>query len=194
MKLLFATQNPHKIEEIKRLVDGHHELLTLHDLNFEKELPEHSLLLEENAIEKVNFVYHQFKLNCFSEDTGIEVAALNGAPGALSARYAGEEKNTEKNIEKLLSDMKTATNRTARFRTVIALVMEGKEFLFEGVVKGTISFTKKGSAGFGYDPVFIPEGSDKTFAEMAIEEKSKISHRARAYNKLNEFLNSEFAI
>ncbi len=190
---MFATQNENKVNEIKHLIGLNHQLITLFDLKFDEELNESSMLLEENALEKANFIYHKFRINCFSEDTGLEIEALNEAPGAMSARYAGEQKTAEKNIEKVLMEMNNHQNRNARFRTVIALVIEGKEFLYEGVIKGKICLTKQGSGGFGYDPIFQPDGYTKTFAEMTIEEKSTISHRTIAFSKMKEFLQSEFA-
>ena len=193
MKLLFATQNKNKVDEIKRLIGAQHELLTLADFDYEEELQESSLLLEENALEKANHIYHEFKMNCFSEDTGLEIDFLNGAPGALSARYAGEEKDADQNMNKILKELNGIANRKARFRTVIALVIDGKEFLYEGFINGTITTEKRGTNGFGYDPIFQPEGSAKTFAEMNADEKSAISHLARAFAKMKEFLESEFA-
>ncbi len=193
MKLLFATQNKNKVNEIKRLIGAQHELLTLADLDYEEELQESSMLLEENALEKANHIYHEFKMNCFSEDTGLEIDFLNGAPGALSARYAGEEKNADQNMNKVLNELNGIANRSARFRTVIALVIDGKEFLYEGIISGTITTVKRGINGFGYDPIFQPEGSAKTFAEMNAEEKGTISHRSQAFAKMKEFLESEFA-
>ena len=157
---------------------------------------EHCKVLErvvENALQKANHIYHEFKMNCFSEDTGLEIEALNSAPGAMSARYAGEEKDADENMNKVLSELKTLTHRNARFRTVIALVIDGKEFLYEGFINGTITTEKRGTNGFGYDPIFQPEGFTKTFAEMNGDEKSAISHRARAFAKMKEFLESEFA-
>ena len=176
-----------------RLIGSNHELITLADLDYNDELEESSTLLEENALEKANHIYDEFKMNCFSEDTGLEIEALNGAPGAMSARYAGEEKDADENMNKVLSELKTVTHRNARFRTVIALVIDGKEFLYEGFINGTIANEKKGTNGFGYDPIFQPEGFTKTFAEMNADEKSTISHRARAFAKMKEFLELEFA-
>ena len=193
MKLLFATQNKNKVEEIKQLIGSQHELITLADLNYQTELEESSTLLIENALQKANYIYHHFNMNCFSEDTGLEIEELNGAPGAMSARYAGEEKNADENMNKILLELKNVTQRAARFRTVIALVIDGKEFLYEGFINGTITTEKRGTNGFGYDPVFQPDGFTKTFAEMSREEKNGISHRAIAFAKMKEFLESEFA-
>ena len=181
MKLLFATQNKNKVDEINRLIGSQHELITLADLNYDLELEESTMLLEENALEKANHIYQEFNMNCFSEDT------------ALSARYAGEEKDAEDNMAKVLAEMNNLTNRNAQFRTVIALVIDGKEFLYEGIIKGIITNKKRGANGFGYDPIFQPDGFTKTFAEMTADEKSAISHRARAFAKMKEFLESEFA-
>ena len=153
-----------------------------------EELPETHETLHENALEKARFVHEKFKQNCFAEDTGLEVEALNGAPGVYSARYAGEEKNHTKNIEFLLKNLQTADNRKARFRTVIALILDDKEYLFEGIVNGHIADEPKGKMGFGYDPVFVADGHAKTFAETPLEEKNKISHRALAFGQLKNFL------
>lgn len=193
MKLLFATQNSNKVKEVMRMIGSQHELITLADLHYEDELEESSLQLEENALEKANHIFDQFNMNCFSEDTGLEIEALEGAPGALSARYAGEDKDPIKNMDKVLFELKDNNNRNARFRTVIALVIDGKEFLYEGIIKGKITNDKRGANGFGYDPIFQPDGFEITFAEMNGEEKNAISHRALAFAKMKEFLESEFA-
>jgi len=187
MTLIFATQNQNKLEEIKNMLPAHLQLISLRDLNYTEELPETHETLHENALEKAWFVYHKFQQNCFAEDTGLEVESLNGAPGVFSARYAGEEKDHNKNIEFLLKNLQTHDNRKARFRTVIALIQNGKEFLFEGIVNGHITTEPKGNMGFGYDPVFIPEGGSKTFAQTPLEEKNKISHRALAFAQLKNF-------
>lgn len=175
------------------MIGSQHELITLADLHYEDELEESSLQLEENALEKANHIFDQFNMNCFSEDTGLEIEALEGAPGALSARYAGEDKDPIKNMDKVLFELKDNNNRNARFRTVIALVIDGKEFLYEGIIKGKITNDKRGANGFGYDPIFQPDGFEITFAEMNGEEKNAISHRALAFAKMKEFLESEFA-
>lgn len=189
MKLVIATQNKHKIEEIKPGLNPEIELIGLSDLHFLGDVPENSDTLEGNALEKAKFIYDKYHFNTMSDDTGLEVESLNGEPGIYSARYAGESKNSDNNIEKLLNKLKGKSNRNARFRTVIALIIKNKEYLFEGIVEGIIIENRKGNMGFGYDPVFQPEGYNKTFAEMTLEEKNEISHRARALKKLTVFLN-----
>jgi XTP/dITP diphosphohydrolase len=190
MQLLFATQNKHKLEEIKSMLPGNIELISLNDINFNEELPETHETLHENALEKAQFIAEKFQQNCFSEDTGLEVEALNGEPGVYSARYAGEQKNHTDNINLLLKKLTGISNRKARFRTVIALIFNGKEYLFEGIVNGNITESPKGSMGFGYDPIFVADGYEKTFAEIGIEEKNNISHRAKAFQALKTFLNT----
>lgn len=189
MKLVIATQNKHKVEEIKPGLNPEIELIGLSDLHFLEEVPENSDTLEGNALEKAKFIYDKFHLNTMSDDTGLEVESLNGEPGIYSARYAGESKNSDNNIEKLLNKLKGKSNRNARFRTVIALIIKNKKYLFEGIVEGIIIENRRGNMGFGYDPIFQPEGYNKTFAEMTLEEKNEISHRARALKKLTVFLN-----
>ncbi|MDX2442553.1 MAG: non-canonical purine NTP diphosphatase [Bacteroidales bacterium] len=189
MKLIFATQNKHKIEEIKPGLNPEVELIDLSDMGFKGEVPETSDTLEGNALEKANFVFNKYSMNTLSDDTGLEVESLNGEPGIFSARYAGDSKNSEENIEKLLDKLKGKSNRKARFRTVIALILNNKEYLFEGIAEGEIVENRSGNMGFGYDPVFQPLGYDKTFAEMTLQEKNEISHRARALKKLTDFLN-----
>ena len=189
MKLVIATQNKHKIEEIKPGLNPEIELIGLSDLHFQGEVPENSDTLEGNALEKAKFIHDKYHFNTISDDTGLEVESLNGEPGIYSARYAGESKNSDNNIEKLLNKLKGKSNRNARFRTVIALIIRNNEYLFEGIVEGIIIENRKGNMGFGYDPVFLPEGYNKTFAEMTLEEKNEISHRARALKKLTVFLN-----
>lgn len=188
MQLIFATQNQHKIEEINSLVPNNFKFLSLRDLNYYEELPETHETLHENAIEKANFIHHLFKTNCFAEDTGLEVEALNGAPGVYSARYAGEQRSHTDNINLLLSNLNNVENRKARFRTIIALVFNDKQYLFEGIVNGLITEKPIGNKGFGYDPIFIAEGHNKTFAELDMQEKSFISHRSKAFNALKNFL------
>ena len=189
MKLVIATQNKHKIEEIKPGLNPEIELIGLSDLHFQGEVPENSDTLEGNALEKAKFSHHDPGDHSMSDDTGLEVESLNGEPGIYSARYAGESKNSDNNNEKLLNKLKGKSNRNARFRTVIALIIRNNEYLFEGIVEGIIIENRKGNMGFGYDPVFLPEGYNKTFAEMTLEEKNEISHRARALKKLTVFLN-----
>ena len=185
MKLIFATNNAHKLEEVKTLLFPFEiRILSLKDKGINTEIPEDYETLEENAIQKARFIYEKTGENTLADDTGLEVAALNGAPGVYSARYAGTNGNAEANIQKLLSEMEGIPDRSARFRTVIALILNGKEYTFEGTVKGHITAFPKGSQGFGYDPVFIPEGYTQTFAEMPLSEKNNISHRANALRKL----------
>ena len=188
MKLIFATQNRHKLNEVSAILGKDIELVSLPDLDFHDELPETHATLEENAEEKSRFVYDRFKSNCFAEDTALEVKALLGAPGVYSARYAGEGKNSDDNINLLLHQLGGEKNRRARFRTVISLILEGKNHFFEGITEGTISAARCGEGGFGYDPVFIPEGHVLSYAEMPPELKNKISHRRKAFEKMNAFL------
>lgn len=187
-ELVFATQNPNKVQEIREALKGKLNVKGLEAFSLESEIPETGNTLEENALQKARFIASRFGVDCFSDDTGLEVAVLGGAPGVFSARYAGEEKSASANIQKLLSEMQGKKDRNACFRTVIALVFRGKEYLFEGNIEGVITENIQGSKGFGYDPVFRPTGSDHTFAEMEIQEKNALSHRARAVNKLVDFL------
>lgn len=191
MELVFATNNQHKLAEIKKLLQNRFIIKSLDDIGCRQEIPEEQPTLEGNALQKAMFVYRHFGLNCFADDTGLEVEALNGEPGVLSARYAGPENNADNNIRKLLDKMAEIKNRNARFRTVISLVSGGNATFFEGVVKGTILYEKRGQKGFGYDPVFCPDGSTFTFAEMDLASKNKISHRGIAFEKLVSFLNNE---
>ncbi len=186
--LVFATQNPNKIKEISQVLRGKVVVRGLAELGQKEELPETGATLRENALQKARFVAEKFNVNCFSDDTGLEVEALNGAPGIYSARYAGEERSPEKNMDKLLAELVGKSSRKACFKTVIALILEGKEHFFEGKVEGVITEKKAGTGGFGYDPVFQPSGESRTFAEMLPGEKNALSHRARAVNKLVEFL------
>lgn len=188
MQIVFATNNENKLREINHILGNSFTLLSLKDLKIEDDIPENEPSLEGNALHKARYIYNIVKMNVFADDTGLEVNVLDGLPGVHSARFAGEAKDSDANIEKLLSMMGSSVNRNARFRTVIALISGGKEFLFEGVVEGRIMNEKRGKEGFGYDPVFIPEGNEKTFAEMPLDEKNLISHRARAFEKLREFL------
>ena len=190
MKLVFATHNKNKLKEIQALLPDSFQLMSLNELGCFTEIPETAETIEENAVLKAEFVKQNYNLDCFADDTGLEVDALNGAPGVFSARYAGEEKNDEANIQKLLKDLKGKKNREAQFKTVIALYIKDKHYLFTGICKGIITMDKKGTAGFGYDAVFQPIGSDKTFAEMNQEEKSAISHRGNAFRKLIDFLSN----
>ena len=188
MKLVFASNNEHKIREIKSILGNSFTLLSLSDININEDIPENEPLLEGNALTKARHIHNATGMNVFADDTGLEIDALNGLPGVHSARFAGESKDSSANIEKVLSLLGKTENRKARFRTVIALICEEKEYLFEGIVTGTIISDKRGNEGFGYDPVFIPDGKKQTFAEMGLAEKNRISHRARAFEKLREFL------
>lgn len=188
-KLVFATNNAHKLEEIRAILGDKVEILSLNDINCHADIPETADTLQGNAALKAQYIYENYGLDCFADDTGLEVEALDGAPGIYSARYAGGEgHDSEANMKKLLSEMQDKENRKARFRTVICLIEAGKEHFFEGIVNGSIIRERKGGAGFGYDPVFMPDGYSETFAEMGNEEKNKISHRARAVQKLCEYL------
>ncbi len=188
MKLIFATNNQHKVDEIRHVIGSSFELLTLKEAGIDIDIPEPYETLEENATGKSMTIYKMTNTNCFSEDTGLEVTTLNGEPGVKSARYAGEEKSFDKNIDKLLDKLKDKADKSARFRTIVSLILDGKEHLFEGTCTGKIIPERRGQQGFGYDPVFIPNGSDKTFAEMSLAEKSRFSHRKKAINKLVAFL------
>ena len=188
-KLVFATNNKHKLEEIRAILGSKIDILSLDDINCHEDIPETADTLEGNAQIKAQFVYDHYHLDCFADDTGLEVDALNGAPGVFSARYAGGEgHDSEANMKKLLSEMQDKTNRKARFRTVIAFIEQGEIRLFEGIVNGCITEEKHGDSGFGYDPIFRPDGFSETFAEMGNEAKNQISHRANAVKKLCEYL------
>ncbi len=190
--LVFATSNQNKLLEINKLLtsDLNIEIKTLSDINVTEDIPETGKTIEENAIQKAAYIYNKYGYNCFAEDTGLLVDALNGEPGIYSARYAGEDRNDNKNIEKILSNLNSATNRNAHFKTVIALILEGETFIFEGKIEGEITTAPQGTSGFGYDPIFRPNGYNRTFAEIGLEEKNKISHRAKALFKLTGFLES----
>jgi len=188
MKLVFATNNRHKLREINALLGYKIELLSLSDLNINCEIPENYNTLEENAMAKARYIHEITGMDVFADDTGLEIYALDGAPGVRSARFAGEEKDFEKNIDKVLELMKNIKNREAVFRTVIALIKNNTEYLFEGKVYGTILTERRGSGGFGYDPIFLPSGYNQTFAEMTLDQKNMISHRAIAFRKLKSFL------
>lgn len=191
-KLVFATNNTHKLEEVANMLGKRIRLLSLSDIDCTADIPETGTTLEENALLKAQYVYNHYHTDCFADDTGLEVEALNGAPGVYSARYAGGEGHDSiANMKKLLANLEGETNRRARFRTVIALIRNGQTHLFEGIVEGTITTSQSGTAGFGYDPIFIPDGYDRTFAELGNEIKNNISHRARAVVKLTEFLNQD---
>ena len=188
MKLVFASNNKNKIKEIQALVPPTIQIVSLEDIGCFEDIPETADTIEGNAILKANYVTEKFGLNCFADDSGLEVDALNGEPGVFSARYAGEPKNDDNNTTKLLSNLKDNSNRKANFKTVICLNLNGKQQLFTGIINGTITEKKIGTNGFGYDPIFIAEGHSKTFAELTMEEKSKISHRGLAVRQLIDFL------
>ena len=189
-KLVFATNNAHKLEEIQSILGEKIEVLSLKDINCDVDIPETADTLEGNALIKAEYIYDHYGLDCFADDTGLEVEALNGAPGIYSARYAGGDgHDSEANMTKLLHELEGQTNRKAQFRTAICLIEGGEKHLFEGIVKGHIIEERKGDTGFGYDPIFVPEESTLTFAEMGNDEKNKISHRARAVARLCEYLN-----
>lgn len=188
-KLVFATNNAHKLEEVAAILGDKVELLSLNDIDCHTDIPETAETLEGNALLKSSFIYRNYQLDCFADDTGLEVEALNGAPGVYSARYGeGEGHDAQANMRKLLHELEGKENRKAQFRTAISLILDGKEYLFEGVIKGEIIKEKRGDSGFGYDPIFKPEGYEQTFAELGNETKNKISHRALAVQKLCEFL------
>jgi XTP/dITP diphosphohydrolase len=188
-KLVFATNNKHKLEEVRDVSLGLTEILSLKEINCFDDIPETADTLEGNALLKARHIYDKYGYDCFADDTGLEVEALDGRPGVYSARYAGEEQDAVKNMQKLLSELEGKENRRARFRTVVALIENGKINYFEGIIKGHITASPAGNAGFGYDPVFIPEGFSQTFAELGSELKNKISHRALAINELKNYLN-----
>lgn len=191
MKLVFATNNLNKLKELKEMLGDHIELLSLADINCTDEIPEDHETLEENARQKAQYIYERYNVNCFADDTGLEIKALNNEPGVYSARYAGEAKDAKANMKKVLEKLDGINERQARFRTVVSLFLDDKEFQFEGIVDGEILNAERGLDGFGYDPIFQPEGYDISFAEMEMGEKNKISHRGRAVQKLVEFLLKE---
>ena len=198
LKLVFATHNQNKLAEIQSLLGTSFHLISLTDLGYEEEIPEPHLTLEENAMHKACTIFDRFNIPCFADDTGLETEALSGAPGVFSARYSGldsgsEHNRSDSNIEKLLNNLKGIVNRKAQFRTVIAFKTENMELLFEGIVTGQIAEHKKGNKGFGYDPVFIPDGFEITFAEMSMSEKNNISHRAIAFKKFSQFLKTNIS-
>jgi XTP/dITP diphosphohydrolase len=188
MKLVFATNNKHKLEEMRAILGGKVELLSLADIDCHDDIPETADTLEGNALIKARYIYDKYGCSCFADDTGLEVDVLGGEPGVYSARYAGENNDSEANMRKLLQNLTGKSERSAQFRTVIALIIEGEEFLFDGIVRGRISEERMGSAGFGYDPIFVPDGYEESFAQMAAEQKNAISHRSRAASALNDYL------
>ena len=188
MKICFATNNHKKIEEVKAALGENFEIVSLQDIGCQEELPETGDTLDHNAFQKARYVKDNYGVDCFADDTGLEVEALDGAPGVYSGRFAGEPRSDERNIDLLLSKMGGKENRKARFRTVIALILEGKEYSFEGVAEGAILESRIGEGGFGYDPIFRPKGFEKTFAELSLSEKNEISHRGKAVKALISFL------
>ena len=194
-KIVFATNNPHKLNEIQNLLGSHFTLMSLKDIGFNGDIPEEQPTLEGNALEKARYIYEKFNTPCFADDTGLEIDAFNGEPGVFSARYAGgldifgtEDKRSEANMLKVLTKLENVHNRKARFRTVIAYIENNTEHFFEGIMNGSVTNEKRGNGGFGYDPIFVPDGSQLTFAEMPLSEKNKISHRAQAFRKFVEFM------
>lgn len=190
MQLVFATNNINKLREVQSLIPNHIKLLSLEEVGCYEDVPETQETIEGNAIQKATYIKEKFGYDCFADDTGLEVDILNGAPGVYSARYAGEQRSSEDNIQKILKNMDNATNRKAQFKTVIALEFKGNQHLFTGICKGEITHQKIGDHGFGYDPIFKAEGYDQTFAEISLEEKNKIGHRGKAVQLLINFLNS----
>lgn len=190
MKLVFATNNQHKLDEVRKVVTGDFEIVSLSEIDCHDDIPETADTLEGNALQKARYIKEHFGYDCFADDTGLEVEALNNAPGIYSARYAGPGHDSEANMNKLLQKMKDKENRKAQFRTAIALILNGKEYLFEGIVRGSIITEKRGNSGFGYDPIFVPENYTETFAELGNDIKNQISHRAEAVKKLIEFLSN----
>ncbi|MGM0375206.1 MAG: RdgB/HAM1 family non-canonical purine NTP pyrophosphatase [Bacteroidota bacterium] len=190
MDLIFATHNQNKAEEINKLLDHSLNVRSLEDIGFHQEIPETGTTLEDNALQKARFVWNELGVSCFADDTGLEIDSLDGAPGVYSARYAGPEKDSVQNMDKVLKKMKNVSDRKARFRTVIALIMDGREFLFEGYVEGKILREMSGNQGFGYDPIFQPDEADVSFARMSLMQKNQISHRGRAIKKLVGYLES----
>lgn len=190
MKLIFATHNKNKIKEVRSLIPNSINLLSLDDINLLTEIEETSATIEGNALLKAKTIYEQTGTNCFADDSGLLVDSLNGAPGVYSARYAGDQKNDEDNMQKLLHDLKNKDSRNAHFKTVMALIIDGKDYLFEGTIQGKIITEKLGSNGFGYDPIFVPDGYSETFAQLNSETKNSISHRGIALKKLINFINT----
>jgi XTP/dITP diphosphohydrolase len=188
INLIFATSNQNKVLEIQKILPKKFNIKSLKDLNYFEDVPENETTIKGNAIFKAKYIYEKFNINVFADDTGLEVEALNGEPGVHSARYAGTTRNSEKNIKKLLKNLKNIKNRNARFKTVIALIIDNKLHIFSGIVEGYILDSPKGNNGFGYDPIFCPNGFDKSFAELTLKEKNLISHRSLAMKKLIDFI------
>lgn len=192
MELVFATNNSHKLKEITPLLKNSFKILSLRDKEIKDNIPETKDTIEGNASEKAFYIYNKYNVNCFADDTALEIEALNGEPGVYSARYAGNRCSFDANINLVLDNLEGKTNRKARFRTVISLVIDGKETLFEGIINGAISTERYGRDGFGYDPIFMPNGYGMSFAEMTLDEKNKISHRGKAVAKLVDYINKNF--
>ena len=190
MKIVFATNNPNKLKEIQSLIPKEIEIISLKEIGCNEDIPETGDTLEANAFQKAHYIKDNFNYDCFADDTGLEIDELNGDPGVYSARYAGPERNANANMNKVLNELKGKKNRKAQFRTAIALILKGEEYLFEGKVEGYISKDKQGNEGFGYDPIFIPENDIRSFAQMSMQEKGAISHRGRAVKKLVTYLNN----
>ena len=188
LKIILATNNPGKLREVRALLNADFTILSLSDVSLETEIPEDFETLEENALQKALFIHGKTGMNVLADDTGLEVSALNGEPGVFSARYAGEPSDSEKNIDKLLLELEGVSNRKAQFRTVMALIVNHEQFVFEGICEGEISEHRKGQGGFGYDPVFVPKGYIESFSQMKLKEKNAISHRGRALQKVSEYL------
>jgi XTP/dITP diphosphohydrolase len=186
--VVFATANPHKVREVNELLGDRFEIRSLEDIGCTEDIPETQDTVKGNALQKARYLKQHYGYDCFAEDTGLEIDALDGAPGVYTARYAGPQRDPEDNMRKVLEELADTSMRSARFRTVIALILEGKEYLFEGIAEGTIADAPSGTKGFGYDPIFIPEGYDQTFAEMDADEKNAISHRGKAVYQLADFL------
>lgn len=191
MKIVFATNNLNKIKEVQELLPDFIQLISLQDINCTEDIPETADTIEGNAVLKADYITQKYNIPCFADDTGLEVTALNGAPGVYSARYAGNQKNSVDNMKKLLSDLQNQTDRSAQFKTVIVLNLNNKQYLFTGIAKGSITLELKGNDGFGYDPIFLPENNTKTFAEISLSEKGKISHRGKAVQQLISFLSKK---
>lgn len=187
-KLVFATANQNKVREIQKIMGTQYNFLSLEDIGCTEDIPETQPTIIGNALQKARYVYENYGMNCFAEDTGLQIHALNGEPGVYSARYAGPARDANDNMDKALRELGDTDNRAAQFKTVIALILDGKEYTFEGIVEGEILKERQGTGGFGYDPIFKPTESDHTFAQMSPEEKGKISHRGRATEKLRTFL------
>jgi XTP/dITP diphosphohydrolase len=190
MQLVFATNNANKIKEVQALLPDSIQIISLENIGCFEDIPETAATIEGNAIQKANYITEKYGCDCFADDTGLEVEALNGAPGVYSARYAGEQRNSDDNMNLLLANLENKPTRTAQFKTVIALNLKGKQYLFTGIAKGEITLEKTGNQGFGYDPIFRPDGFSETFAELTLAQKGQISHRGKATQALLEFLHS----